>query len=438
MPDSTEWCTPFSATVSTIPAESPTSSAPGIVSFGIDHQPPAGSAFAPHDTRSPPSRISRTSGCSLNCCKRSCAEVVASAYSRSTTKPIETRSSPVFSSFIGYSHVPPIWPYFALSFSGHGPIVWIRRSSGLGTRQTSLTPSSQTCGSRPSASPNSRIAAPVRWPQQPSASTVHLRLHVGARLEVAQRLAVLAAALVARAHADDRAVLDDELRRRGLGEDVGAGLLGDALLVARHRRHRDDLVAVVLERRRRRDLHRLRRARHEVDGFLVDRAEREALRAPVLARQVGEELLQRPRPHDRARQVVPAAGLRLLDDRHRHLAERLEQLLVVGQQRQQAVGARQARRAAADDRDADLDQLVLVVEAVLDELARRIDRGRELRRCRRAAVAACHDRAQPFFAFTASVSFGRILLRSPTMPRSEYSKIGALESLLIATMFSED
>ena len=43
----------------------------------------------------------------------------------------------------------------------------------------------------------------------------------------------------------------------------------------------------------------------------------------------------------------------------------------------------------------------------------------------------------PFFAFTASVSFGTILLRSPTMPRSENSKIGAFESLLIATMFSE-
>ena len=80
-----------------------------------------------------------------------------------------------------------------------------------------------------------------------------LRLDVGAGLEVAERLAVLAAALVARAHADDAAVLDDQLRRGGLGEDVGAGLLGLALLEARQRRDRDDLVAVVLEVRRRRD-----------------------------------------------------------------------------------------------------------------------------------------------------------------------------------------
>ena len=53
-----------------------------------------------------------------------------------------------------------------------------------------------------------------------------LRLDVGAGLEVAERLAVLAAALVAGAHADDAAVVDDQLRGRGLGQHVGAGLLG--------------------------------------------------------------------------------------------------------------------------------------------------------------------------------------------------------------------
>src|SRR4029077_10303851 len=76
-------------------------------------------------------------------------------------------------------------------------------------------------------------------------------LDVGARLEVRQRLAVLAAPPVARASADDTAVFDDQLRRRGLGEDVRAALFCLALLVARERGHRDDLVAVVLERRRR-------------------------------------------------------------------------------------------------------------------------------------------------------------------------------------------
>ena len=47
-------------------------------------------------------------------------------------------------------------------------------------------------------------------------------------------------------------------------------------------------------------------------------------------------------------------------------------------------------------------------------------------------------RLSPFFALMASVSLGTILLRSPTIPRSENSKIGAFASLLIATMFSAD
>ncbi len=46
----------------------------------------------------------------------------------------------------------------------------------------------------------------------------------------------------------------------------------------------------------------------------------------------------------------------------------LHRLRVVGQQLQQAVGAGEPGGAAADDRDADLDPLVLAVEAALDEL----------------------------------------------------------------------
>src|SRR4029079_117194 len=86
--------------------------------------------------------------------------------------------------------------------------------------------------------------------------------------------------------------------------------------------------------------------------------------------------------------------------------------------------------AAAHDRYADLDALVLGVRRDADELLGRVDGGREL-------TGGGGHADQPFLAFTASVSFGTILLRSPTMPRSENSKIGALESLLIATMFSE-
>src|SRR6185437_12581094 len=94
-------------------------------------------------------------------------------------------------------------------------------------------------------------------------------------------------------------------------------------------------------------------------------------------------------------------------------------------------------RAAADDRDADLDQLVLVVEAALDELLLGVHGGREGRGRDLPVAGAARHAQDSFFAFTASVSFGRILFRSPTMPRSENSKIGAFASLLIATMFSE-
>ena len=194
-----------------------------------------------------------------------------------------------------------------------------------------------------------------------------LRLDVGAGLEVAELLALLAAALVAGAHADDAAILDDQLRGGGLGEDVGAGLLGHALLVARHRGDRDHLVAVVVLRGRRRDADLGFAVGQYVDRLLLDFAEGEALFAPLLARQIREELLQRPGAHHRAGEVVPAAGLRLLDHRDRHFAEALHRLRIVAEQLQQAVGAGETRGAAADDRHADLDQLVLGVEAALDE-----------------------------------------------------------------------
>ena len=196
-------------------------------------------------------------------------------------------------------------------------------------------------------------------------------LDVGPGLEVPQRLAVLAPALVAGAHADHLAVLDDQLGRRGLGEDVGAALLGLALLEAGQRRDGDDLVAVVLEvghRGNRNPELRLRAGEH-VHRLLGHLAEGEALLAPVLAAHVREQLLQRLGPHHRAREVVPAARLGLLDDGDRHLAELLHQLRVIAEELEQAVGRGQTGGAPADDGHADLDQLVLRVEPALDEFA---------------------------------------------------------------------
>jgi hypothetical protein len=181
-----------------------------------------------------------------------------------------------------------------------------------------------------------------------------------------------------------RPVLDDDLRGGRLGEDVRAALLGLRLLVAGQRGDRDDLVAVVLERRRRRDPELGLAAGQHVDRFLLDLAEREALLRQSSRGQVGEEVLQGLRAHDGAREVVAATGLGLLDDRDRDLAEALHRLRVVAEQLQQPVGTRQPGRAAAHDGDADLDELVLVVEAVLDELLPGVDRRREVRRGDRA------------------------------------------------------
>ena len=65
---------------------------------------------------------------------------------------------------------PPNSPYFAANLSGQ-PIVWMTRSSGFWTSQISFTPSSHCWGSS-EPMPKWRIAAPVRWPAVPSASTV--------------------------------------------------------------------------------------------------------------------------------------------------------------------------------------------------------------------------------------------------------------------------
>ena len=94
---------------------------------------------------------------------------------------------------------------------------------------------------------------------------------VGAGLEVRQRLAVAAAPLVTRANADDAAVLDEQLRRRGLGQDHRAAFLRLCREPAPELRERRDVVALVLHRRRSRDAIRGARG-EEVDGLALDRA----------------------------------------------------------------------------------------------------------------------------------------------------------------------
>src|SRR5581483_1984868 len=150
---------------------------------------------------------------------------------------------------------------------------------------------------------------------------------------------------------------------------------------------------------------------------------------PLGGIEVGEERAHARRAHGRAREQVRARDLALLDHRHRHLAQPLAQLRLPLEELHDPDRAGEAGRAGADDRDPDLDPLVLGVGDPGDEFLRRGDRRRKLRR------SDAHQ--PPFLALIASVSLGTILWRSPTTPRSLNSKIGAFGSLLIARMFSE-
>ncbi len=70
--------------------------------------------------------------------------------------------------------------------------------------------------------------------------------------------------------------------------------------------------------------------RGHVDRLFGDLAEGKALLAPLLASHVREQFFERLRAHDGAGEVVPAAGLCLLDDRHRHFTQTLHRLRIVG------------------------------------------------------------------------------------------------------------
>ena len=158
-----------------------------------------------------------------------------------------------------------LWP----ACGAASPIVWTILWSGAATFQTSFTPSAQICGLLPfeaeAIDRRGREVAGGAFSEDGDP-----RRHVDAGLEVRERLAVAPTTLVARAHADDAAVVDEEPLAGGLREDHHARclrLLGEE---PAELRDGDDPVAVVHHRRRRRDPQR-RALREEVDGLAVHR-----------------------------------------------------------------------------------------------------------------------------------------------------------------------
>ena len=108
---------------------------------GSATKPPSGIVFAPHSTRSPPSRIGRIRGWVFSSWSRSCDGELGVAVVEPDDHPDRDhvrRPSGRRTSRRTRGSAPP-------ARSGQ-PIVWITRSSGRATFHTSFTPSAQTCG----------------------------------------------------------------------------------------------------------------------------------------------------------------------------------------------------------------------------------------------------------------------------------------------------
>ena len=111
---------------------------------------------------------------------------------------------------------------------------------------------------------------------------------------------------------------------------------------------------------------------------MLDRAVARHLRE----RRAREQLEQRRRLHDGARELVRADRAALVDERDRRLAEPLRDRRVGLEQLRQPDRAGQPGRPAADDRDADLELLV----------GGRLGRGDDLGRRERRRVRSGRDR----------------------------------------------
>ena len=246
----------------------------------------------------------------------------------------------------------------------------------------------------------------------------HARADVRARARSARSSSPVAAApLVAGAHADDRAVLDEQLRRRGLRQHHRAEPLGPLGERAPELRERDDDVALVPHRRRRRDAHRAVAASGS-------RRPRRAPRRTTGSRRRRAAAAAAPGRAPRPRAGASPGALPFSSTATGTSPSCAAVSASAAASWPSRIAAASPAGPGADDEHADLDRIR--VRGLGDRLGvapRRRDSRRASRALRRSR--------------TSRVSSGTISFRSPTTPRSAYSKIGACGSLLIATIVPE-
>ncbi len=265
------------------------------------------------------------------------------------------------------------------------------RSSARGTRQISFTPSAYTCGFSP-ARPKCSIAADVSRPWTPSASTVARACSsapgskAGPGRAVAQPvpcrpcarrvprrrpISSVCASVSGSSITPSSSACSASARPSRASEKTWLPLLWNGGGVGRR----------IAARAAGEEVHRL--APHlAVARERLERARRAAARAGRPGSTTAPESWCEPTSRP------------LSSERDRHLAEPLGQLGIVGEELAEPDRRRESRRAAADDRDADVDALVLGRLGGRDH-ARELERAAGTRRERRASRASYSSLSSP-------------------------------------------
>ena len=170
-------------------------------------------------------------------------------------------------------------------------------SRPAGTSHSSLRPIAYCAGSPPSGS--ARSSCLVRWPRTPSAKIVTLARMSAPGLDRAARRAVLADAAIAGADADHARALEQHRLAGEAHEQIDAGGLDLPGQPLDELAERDDVVAVIAERRRRDRQPELAARRQVVDAVGADLAGQRR----ALGDEVGDQLGQRRRIEQRPGQA---------------------------------------------------------------------------------------------------------------------------------------